>query len=41
MSHPFLRWCALALALLLAAGCKDRHQPVKPTVAAAPLAAHA
>jgi hypothetical protein len=26
---------ALALACALGAGCQDRHQPVKPTVASA------
>jgi hypothetical protein len=35
MSHPALRWCAFALACVLAVGCKDKHEPVKPTVAAA------
>jgi len=29
-------WGAMALACLLAAGCKDRHEPIKPTAAAAP-----
>jgi hypothetical protein len=32
MSHPLLRWAAFALACLLATGCKDKHEPVKPTV---------
>jgi hypothetical protein len=27
-----VRWSALVLACLLAVGCKDRHEPVKPTV---------
>jgi len=27
-----LRWCTVALACLLAVGCRDRHEPVKPTV---------
>jgi hypothetical protein len=39
MSHSLLRWCAIAFACLLAVGCKDRHEPGKPTVvlsAAAP-----
>lgn len=26
-----LRLSALALACVLASGCKDRHEPVKPT----------
>lgn len=30
-----LRLSALALACVLASGCKDRHEPVKPTVPAA------
>ncbi|MEO7496634.1 MAG: hypothetical protein ABIT83_01995 [Massilia sp.] len=30
---------ALALALCLLGGCKDRHEPVKPTVAPAPASA--
>lgn len=41
MSRPFSRWCALALACLLAAGCKDRHEPVKPTVPVPAASAHA
>jgi hypothetical protein len=31
--HPLPRFAALLLACALAAGCKDRHEPVKPTVA--------
>lgn len=27
-----LRWSALALACLLAAGCQERNEPVKPIV---------
>jgi hypothetical protein len=34
MKIPVLRWSALALACLLASGCKDRHEPVKPTAPA-------
>jgi hypothetical protein len=34
MRHPLLRWAAFGLACLLATGCKDKHEPVKPTVAA-------
>ena len=34
MKTPVLRWSALALACLLASGCKDRHEPVKPTAPA-------
>jgi hypothetical protein len=34
MRHPLSRFAALLLACTLAAGCKDRHEPVKPTVAA-------
>ncbi|MFC4931202.1 hypothetical protein [Massilia sp. GCM10023247] len=32
-----LRWSAFALACLLASGCKQRNEPVKP-IAASPLA---
>jgi hypothetical protein len=32
MRHPLSRYAALLLACALAAGCKDRHEPVKPTV---------
>jgi hypothetical protein len=34
MRHPILRCCAFALVCVLAVGCKDKHEPVKPTVAA-------
>jgi hypothetical protein len=34
MRHPLFRYAALALACALAVGCKDRHEPVKPTVSA-------
>jgi hypothetical protein len=27
-------WTALALCALLLAGCKDKHEPLKPTVSA-------
>ncbi|MGZ5198432.1 MAG: hypothetical protein ACXWC4_01570 [Telluria sp.] len=33
MRHPLFRFIPLLLACTLAAGCKDRHEPVKPTVA--------
>jgi hypothetical protein len=33
MDKPALRWTALALCCLLAAACKDKHDPLKPTVA--------
>lgn len=33
MHRSAMRWSALVLACLLAAGCKDKHEPVKPTVA--------
>ncbi|WP_305821293.1 hypothetical protein [Massilia brevitalea] len=36
MKIHVLRWSALALACLLASGCKDRHEPVKPTAPGAP-----
>ncbi|HWJ93263.1 MAG TPA: hypothetical protein VNT33_00960 [Telluria sp.] len=40
--HPSaVRWSALVLACLLAVGCKDRHEPVKPTVSLAYAAATA
>lgn len=32
MSHPLLRWAAFALACLLATACREKHEPVKPTV---------
>jgi hypothetical protein len=35
MRHPRFRYVALLLACALATGCKDRHEPVKPTVVAA------
>jgi hypothetical protein len=38
MSHPLLRWAAIALACLLATGCKEKHEPVKPTVSASAVA---
>jgi hypothetical protein len=28
-----IRWSVLAVACLLATGCRERHEPVKPTVA--------
>lgn len=34
MRHSLTRFGALLLAGALAAGCQDRHGPVKPTVAA-------
>lgn len=34
MKTHVLRWSALVLACLLASGCKDRHEPVKPTAPA-------
>jgi len=34
MKIHVLRWSALALACLLSVGCKDRHEPVKPTAPA-------
>jgi hypothetical protein len=36
MSQPFTRSSALALVLacLFATGCRDKHEPVKPTVSA-------
>jgi len=34
MQLRVLRWSALFLACLLAGGCKDRHEPVKPTAPA-------
>jgi hypothetical protein len=35
MNTRTLRWTALALSFLLLAGCKEKHDPLKPTVAAA------
>lgn len=32
MKHLSARWTVLALACLLAAACKPRHEPVKPPV---------
>jgi hypothetical protein len=32
MNRRPIRWAALALACLLAAGCQDKRPPVKPTV---------
>jgi len=34
MRLHLLRLSALALACVLASGCKDRHEPVKPTAPA-------
>ena len=34
MKLSILRLSALALACVLAGGCKDRHEPVKPTAPA-------
>ena len=34
MKLHMLRLSALALACVLANGCKDRHEPVKPTAPA-------
>jgi hypothetical protein len=33
MDTRTLRWTALALSCLLLAACKDKHDPLKPTVA--------
>ena len=33
MDQRTLRWTALALSCLLMAACKDKHDPLKPTVA--------
>ena len=33
MDTSRFRWRALLLACLLLAACKDRHEPIKPTVA--------
>lgn len=33
MEHRTVRWTALALACLLLAACRDKHEPLKPTVA--------
>lgn len=33
MPSPAVRWTALALSCLLLAACKDKHDPLKPTVA--------
>ncbi len=33
MQSPAVRWTALALSCLLLAACKDKHDPLKPTVA--------
>lgn len=35
------RWTALALACLLLAACRDKHDPLKPTVARPAVAAPA
>lgn len=36
MKRP-LRWSVLVLACLLASGCKERNEPVKPIAATPPL----
>ena len=41
MDTRTLRWTALALPCLLLAACKDKHDPLKPTVAAAAAASAA
>ncbi len=41
MHRSAVRWSACVLACLLAVGCKDRHEPVKPTVSLARIAAPA
>jgi hypothetical protein len=41
MQSRAVRWTALALTCLLLAACKDRHDPLKPTVAQAAVAAAA
>jgi hypothetical protein len=41
MDTRTLRWTALALSCLLLAACKDKHDPLKPTVAMASVAAPA
>lgn len=33
MPSSAVRWTALALSCLLLAACKDKHDPLKPTVA--------
>ena len=33
MQSRTVRWTALALSCLLLAACKDKHDPLKPTVA--------
>jgi hypothetical protein len=32
MNKTRFRWTAFALACLLLPGCRDKHEPVKPTV---------
>jgi hypothetical protein len=32
MNNRTVRWTALALSCLLLASCKDKHEPLKPTV---------
>jgi hypothetical protein len=32
MSNSNRRWSALVLACLLLAACREKHEPVKPTV---------
>jgi hypothetical protein len=41
MEPRALRWTALALSCLLLVACKDKHDPLKPTVAQPAIAAHA
>ena len=41
MDTRTLRWTALALSCLLLAACKDKHDPLKPTVAPAAVVAPA
>lgn len=41
MEHRTCRWTALAFACLFLAACKDKHEPLKPTVAAPAIVATA